>query len=407
MLQPRLLPFLVSCSLIINVGAQNTWEPFGVGASVQSITTIDDAILVSSYGAGGGMLRSQDDGANWEPAINGLPSNLVRSVGRSGGFLFAGHNTGIHRSADGGDSWELMNTGIPAGTTYAAKFFEVGNLTLAVMNGSISSGGGIYRSTNGGTSWSMGHSGMSTNLAVHHIDHDATGIYAATSVGIYRSVDQALSWQLLGSVNYITYSLQIVGGRIIAITSFGVLRTDDYGATWSTAATGAPTAPARGELVAYDGKLYAIISTGPGSSQVYRSLDNGASFSVFNNGLSATDQLNQNQFHADQENLYLGALNDVYALPGSTVGIAGAQHHSITIHPTVFMDAFAIDLSSNSGNSSVHLIDMNGKIVLSKDGLPASQIRIERGTLAAGIYSCIIIDHSTGNRFFASQVIAQ
>ncbi len=393
---------------LVSVTMAQAWIPLGVGASVQSITTLDDNIYVSSYGFGGGVLRSEDDGATWEQAITGMPSNLVRCVGRVGPVLLASHNTGgIYRSTDQGDNWTPSNAGIPANATYVRKFFQFEGVTLAMFNGEISTGGGIYRSDNNGANWSLGHSGMSSNMTIYHITSHYGVLYAATSVGVYRSVNNALQWQIVGTVNYLTYALQFTGERMVAITTFGIMRSDDFGATWQGPATGIPITPGRGELIAYNGYLYASVGAGLGEAQTYRSADNGVSFATYMTGLSMGDQSNQNQFHATAERLYLGALSDAYWMEGGTVAVEEVKAPSIAIYPTAFGDGFTVDLSDQRAGLTVIILDARGREVARHTNLSASPVRIERGSLAAGRYQCVLNDPSLGTMSPLGQVFAQ
>ena len=367
--------------------AQNTWEPLGIGHSVGSITSKVDTLYVSSYG--NGILRTTDDGATWVPVMNGLPNDLIRSVGRAGNDLLTGHNSGIYRSTDGGDSWQISNTGIPPSATYARKFFHFGGTTLAIFNGDIASGGGIYRSQNNGASWSMGHSGMGTNMIVYHLAYTNDLIFAATSVGLFASTDQALSWAPVAGANYTTFSVQMMDARVLTLTTFGLRYSDDWGASWNSAGNGLPAVPARGEMIVYDGKIFVITGEGTGTSQVYRSLDGGLNFSVFANGLSVSDATNQNTFHASGDRLYLGALLDGYSLPGSTVGTLEVTGTKISLHPTLFSEGFMVQGLADNG--TVLLIDASGREVL-RHKVDQGTNFIPRGSLASGSYSCIVFD---------------
>lgn len=389
------------------------WNPYNTGLqSIRSITTLDNAIYVAAYPTG--VHKSTNEGLSWTPVNTGLPvasgNIFVQSVGRNATHLFAGTQNGIYRSSDAGSTWTLANSlsgggsMTASGTVFANKFFTFGNTTYAVFQGLISAGGGIYTTTNNGTNWLTGHSGMSANMRVYHITQDGQDIYAGTNIGIYRSTAGA-NWVPVGSgVNFDIFAIQKVGNRIHIIGSNGYQYSDNGGMNWSNA-TGGVATPTKGELIAYNGNLYALTGT---SSGCLRSTNNGVSYSAFNTGLAPVDVVSNEEFHASPTTLYMGALTDLYSIPGSTVDLADAEASVPPLpYPTAFEDGFTIDLSGQPANSTVLLIDASGREVRRINGLPSAPVRIERGTLVAGRYLCQLIDPTSGLQRSLGQVIAQ
>ncbi len=406
------LSLIVQTSLLANA---QTWNPMQLQHSARSVSTMGDAVYAASIGLG--VYRTYDDAGGWALANTGLPNpGTIRSIGRTGNVLLAGflpqndvHQ--VYRSTDGGNTWQISNSGIPAANTavpqipFPNKFFRVNGVTLVLLTNTIANGGGMYRSDNDGLNWSMGHSGMNSNMVVHHIAYTNWAMFAATSTGIYTSTNGALNWQAVPGTNYNTFALQIVGNRMIAVSDFGVRYSDNWGATWNNSA-GLPSVINRGELISYDGKLFLSTGSNQNTAQVYRSTDNGVTFSLFQTGLGSFDQLNQNQFHASPSKLYLGALEDVYWLQGTSVDMAEDELTSIALYPTVFQDGFTVDLSSLSATSTLVITDAAGREVQRIDALPAAPVRIPRGDMVAGRYHCYLIDTKTGTRREVGQVIA-
>src|SRR5690606_23111885 len=108
--------------------------------------------------------------------------------------------------------------------------------------------------------------------------------------------------------------------------------------------------------IVYDGKVFVSTGEGPGSSQVYRSLDGGLNFSAFGTGLSLSDAFNQNQFHASGDRLYLGALLDAYYVTGSTVALDRFERSELNLFPTIFESG--INISGLVRGDMVTLIDL-------------------------------------------------
>jgi hypothetical protein len=386
--------------------AQAQWQPYNSGLStVRSITTQADAIYAVSYPTG--IFKSDNDGATWTPAINGITLSsgnaFVRSVGRNLTHLFAGTHTGIYRSNDGGANWTLANGSLTAsGTIYANKFFQFGNTTFAVFSGTIANGGGIHRTVDNGNTWLIGHSGMGSNATVYQMATSGTALYAATSVGIYKSTDNGQQWSLLSGSNFAVYAIQVVNGRLVVISTFGYRYSVNEGANW-TNATGAVATPTKGELIAYDGKLFAITGTNTGALV---STDNGSSYTAFNTGLAPIDVVAQEQFHATGTGLFLGAFSDLYSVPGSTVGVSeNGPGASIAVYPTVFSTDFTVDLSSLNGPSTVLLLDAAGREVLREEEVAANKMIVARNGLSTGRYTVVVMQQ--GSAIHHSPVIAE
>ena len=377
---------LLSFTLLLSMPALANWQPLSSGlGSVRSITTQGTAIYAASYP--NGVFRSVNEGANWSPVNNGLPvsgtSIFARSVGRNTTHLFAGTHSGIYRSANGGDSWELANGSLTASAqVYANKFFQYGNTTFAVFTGAISAGGGIHRTVDNGNTWLIGHSGMGSNATVYHIATSGTALYAATSVGLYKSTDNGQQWTALSGANFAVYAVQWAMDRLHVISAFGYRYSTNDGGNW-TNATGAISNPTRGELIAYDGKLFAITGTNTG---VLRSVDNGASYSAYNDGLAPIDAVSQEQFHATATRLFMGTFGDIYSVASSTVDVQALEHPVPAVaHPSPFQQAFTVNMEGYPGPIMVELMDATGRSVqqLRTERVP---VEVPRNSMPAGAY---------------------
>lgn len=402
----------------LNVGPMVGDPPSSVSGS-QSITTFNGALYVVTYPTG--VRKSTDGGANWTIVNTGLPvtgTNVyARSVGHSATALFCGMESGVYRSLNEGASWELANgpTGasLPASNLiYANKFYTFGNTTYAVFTGlvqnSLNMGGGIFRTTNNGTNWLSGYSGLSANMTVYNLALDGNTLYASTSTSLMKSTDFAQSWSQAGTANFAVFAVQSVNGRIVAITSLGARWSTNGGQTW-TASSGYPPTPAAGsDLIAFDGKYFAL--TKPAGTGCYRSLNNGASWAAYNDGFGGggADQYSQEEFHANGTKLYIACLFDSYSIDGTINGVDEMEVADLPVpYPTSFSTHFTIDLSSKEAGGTVLLVDASGREVIRHGNVSASSLRIERGSLGAGVYQCLLLDPRTGALRSFGPVIAE
>jgi hypothetical protein len=388
----RLLSFAIP---FLGVSLLAQWTPLTTGTlSNRSMCRQNGDLYLVSYP--NGVLKSESGTGPFTAVNTGLPMSgtnwFVQSIGEDGAYLYAGTESGIYRSASGADSWSNINGTLTASSTvYANKFYSIGGSIMAVFAGSISQGGGIYRSSNFGNTWLIGHSGMGSNVQVYTLTQVGPTLFASTSTGLWTSTDNAQSWTAHPVVNYTTYSLVSINNTLVIVSSFGIRYSTNSGSSWLEA-SGDPASPAKGELVAFDGKLYALVGTSTGC---LRSTDNGASWNAFITGFSPVDAQSQEEFHATSQMLYCTALFDVYSLPSTGTAVdETAASAAPRIFPTVCSNGFT--LSSPSAAGHLLLFDGLGRQVLNETLTGPGDLFVPRGSLASGLYQAFF--QRTGSR---------
>ena len=106
--------------------------------------------------------------------------------------------------------------------------------------------------------------------------------------------------------------------------------------------------------------------------------------------------------------LYIACLFDSYSLEGSFIGTDELKAADLPVpYPTAFGTHFTVDLSAQQAGATVLLLDASGREVLRHGNVPASPLRIERGSLGAGVYQCVFLDPSSGAMRSLGRVIAE
>jgi hypothetical protein len=333
-----------------------------------------------------GIVKGQDGMEPFTEVNTGLQMNngmhYVQSIGEDGAYLYAGTESGIYRSPSGADSWSNINGMLTASSTvYANKFYSIGGSIMAVFAGSISQGGGIYRSSNFGNTWLIGHSGMGSNVQVYTLTQVGPTLFASTSTGLWTSTDNAQSWSAHPVVNYTTYSLVSINNTLVIVSSFGIRYSTNGGSSWIEA-TGDPAMPTKGELAAFEGKLYALVG---GGVTCLRSTDNGATWSSFNSGFTLADELLPMQLYTTPQALYCTTYLDVYRLASTGTAVEEVSASVAPgIYPTVSSNGFTLSSPSDAGR--LLLFDGLGRQVLNEVLARPGDLFVPRSSLASGLY---------------------
>jgi photosystem II stability/assembly factor-like uncharacterized protein len=220
---------------------RNAWVqagPDNIGARVTDLALHPtQGNIVYAAMASGGVFRSVDTGANWEPIFDDQPSLSVGSValdpqnperiyvgtGEANAASLSFFGTGLYRSLDEGQSWEY--SGLEE-TRYIARIaVDPGdsNRIFAAGTGSLFSPDphrGVYRSEDGGDSWSLVFSLTDSTSCIDLVinPQNPDEIYAAM-------------WERMRGLTY-----RRSGGP-----SSGIWRSQDGGESWSELSSGLPT----------------------------------------------------------------------------------------------------------------------------------------------------------------------
>ena len=399
------LTLTLPSALLLTFHLSAQWTPLSSGMmSNRSLCADEGDLYCATYT--NGVKKSEGGTGPFTAVNNGLPSVggiiYAQSVGSDGAYIYAGTESGIYRSSDGGANWDNINGTLAASSVvYANKFFAIGSEIMAVFDGSIGQGGGIWRSGNFGNTWLIGNSGMGSNVVVHHLTQVGGTLWASTSTGLYTSTDNAQNWTVHPTVNYAVYSLASLNNTLVIASSYGMRYSTNGGTSWLDA-TGDPTAPTDGELVAFDGMLFTLLTSPTGC---LRSMDNGATWSAYNDGFTVVDAQAQEEFLVMGNTLYCTALFDVYSLASTGNGINENSTPTASVFPTVFEDGFT--LRNNGADGTLLLMDADGRLIRSIRAGARSDLHVDRNGLAAGPYHAFFQRNGEATRFVVGTVIAR
>lgn len=198
------------------------------------------------------------------PAVVERITAVVAQAGNPGVIYLAAPGAGVLRSTDSGKNWEPRNEGLPgkAVTGLIGHAKQSGTLYAVIPEA------GIFRSENAGGEWQLMDGGPEnmTDIMVHS---DMPGsmqtgwVFAATQVGVSRSMDCFCLWReagaLVGEITGLTYNPK-QPAHIYAATVEGVFRSQDGGENWALVEGSPPGVTAL--FVNISGQLYAGTRSG-------------------------------------------------------------------------------------------------------------------------------------------------
>jgi len=206
------------------------WHP---GAGGQCLHTVlphpDDANRVMVAMSTGGVYVTEDAGESWNPSNRGVLApffpdpepeygqcvhKVVRDTEDPDLLMLQNHG-GVFRSADGGATWQPVEEGLPANFGFGLTrtpgpdgAFFLFPLAADMSRFPVDGRAGIYRSVDGGRAWSdssagLPESGFHTIVLRDALTTDAAdpaGLYLGTRSGeVWGSRDEGVSWHQLVS----------------------------------------------------------------------------------------------------------------------------------------------------------------------------------------------------------------
>ncbi len=196
----------------------------------------NDANILFAALSSFGMYRSTDGAQSWN-IIPGAPQGLVIFDAANSAQLFCAGNDSLYFSSNNGNAWTAMGA-YPEATKYTPKkiIYQDGTLYILLASGVEGlQGQMIIRSKNNGIDWTILPFNISFSELLSSINSIAYGsgsLFAATNIGLYRSIDEGLTWsRFSGDYDDIAH-VDLTNRLICGSKNFGVSVTRDLNNSW-------------------------------------------------------------------------------------------------------------------------------------------------------------------------------
>jgi ligand-binding sensor domain-containing protein len=168
--------------------------------------------------------------------------------------------------------------------------------------------GGIYKSSDNAATWDEIGSGIPGEACITSFISGGGAIFTASSTaGVFRTTNEGANWSEINTGLTDTHISQLVvsGPKLIAVTLNGVFVSEDDGTSWEAYSSDLKNINC---FIVVDGQLFA----GTDSSGVYRSINNGLTWTPFSSELPPDTRIWS--MAADSDTLFAGTDSGVWRI---------------------------------------------------------------------------------------------
>lgn len=269
------------------------------------------------------IYKTRDGGLSWANLSRGMSHSRVIAMAVDPTYpatVYAGtKGDAVYKSHDGGQRWMSMRAGLDDATITSVVnqfLFDPADSQHIFVATTM----GVFETKNGGEHWTKRMEGMKEVLMVVTLGMDPTRpliLYAGTSGGVYKSIDQAGYWEQVN--NGLVPPRMLKTSRALNVTSIlvdpfepdtvyaatlnGVYKTTNAAKSWMR--IGESLADQMIVAMVLDRTRKGVLYLA-GRDGVHRSEDGGMTWKTINNGFATTNIRSLVQSETDAKLFYAG-----------------------------------------------------------------------------------------------------
>ncbi|TAL66919.1 MAG: T9SS type A sorting domain-containing protein, partial [Bacteroidetes bacterium] len=296
--------FACSPELFISTDDGESWErQYGFYYDVNAFAFNSKDEIFAVYSGPNSILRSTNNGKNWERLTSGIDLNKIDGVnsisinqsdeifigtyGKSSNSpsnLYMGpKGNGVYKSMDNGLSWFEVNQGLESKNINCLISTKNGILFVGTNNS------GVYRCTDNGINWIQVNNGID-DIDINEFDFDKNdNLYARNTLyGIFKSIDTGISWRQtvngLDGINAYTLSISNLNSLLVSTFKGGIYKSTNSGISWEQSNQGL-----NGDMIlSLESNKPGYIFGGLNIGGLFRSSDDGNNWERISNSLDLT-----------------------------------------------------------------------------------------------------------------------
>lgn len=236
-----------------------------------------------------GPIEQPGNSGTGQPNGNGRINDIAFHPSDSETIFIGAPAGGLWKTSDGGMQWQNYTDDLPTLGVSSIIIDYTNPDVIYIGTGDRDAGDaegmGVMKSIDGGDSWEFYSSGMGNVTVGRMIIHPSINetLLAATSSGIYKTLDAALNWTLVKSGNFKEIVFKTDNPEIVyASASGGFYRSTDGGINWTriTDGIGAGDRGVIGVTQANPEIVYFLKVSGSEYAGIYKSINTGLNFNL-------------------------------------------------------------------------------------------------------------------------------